>query len=732
MRQGAPVRRAALVASLGACALAASTAAAADLSREDVQRVKRATVFVQVVRKSLLTGEDSTASGSGFVVGPRGYVVTCWHVVRPISESESPVPDPTAVSSIEIFLDSGLRSQKAYAATLVAFDRDADLALLAVESEPLPHIDLAGDEEPYETMPVWTFGFPLGRAFSVIQRAPQVTASRGIVSALRHDDRDALDLIQVDAAVSPGNSGGPLVDAAGSVAGVVSMSFGPARLNFAIPVYKLRALAATVDLERRWQRTGELRFSSEPAGAAIHVDAEYKGLAAPGGTAVTVVTGMRRVTLCLDGRASWIRDVCLVPGGSVHASLEERAAVDLVARSVGGAVPAGGASALPDRGEEFLREGFDREDAVDALDQNTGGTAKRTWYIADGELHQHESTGVLHSIFLGDERQADYAVSADVRIRDEHDDSRAGIVFRSTARGFYVFRIHRQSDKAQLAYHSTRPFGWFVLGETSLDVDIADRAHRMEACVRGERIVCLLDGRVVFDVTDPLARAGRVGFYSVESRASFDNLSVRSLDGPIGGEAPATGLLHYWFTDMFATDSTWWRCVDADGALCPWTHLDGVGVQTRDDAVEAVNEMTAFNLHEFNAEIVYTAGPASPGGGSAFGLVFGATGIGPARSELRVVVVPNGGRVRLVQLAGGQATTLAEAADSGVAFGTSGRLMLTVTKSSIELRTRAGGVLNYVPPAEFVVPRGRFGILTSEVRLAVHRLTISAVSGRGE
>ena len=75
---------------LAAASVAPCLARAADLSRESVGRIKKATVFIQVTRTSLINGEDAHASGSGFVVSPRGYIATCWHVVCPVARPEGP------------------------------------------------------------------------------------------------------------------------------------------------------------------------------------------------------------------------------------------------------------------------------------------------------------------------------------------------------------------------------------------------------------------------------------------------------------------------------------------------------------------------------------------------------------------------------------------------------------------------------------------------------------------
>src|SRR5262249_48773361 len=76
----------------------------------------------------------------------------------------------------------------------------------------------------------------LGDALSVGKGNPAVTVSKGSVSSLRNDDDGELKLIQIDAAVNPGNSGGPVVDTKGRLlGGGVSRFRGGEGLNFAVP-----------------------------------------------------------------------------------------------------------------------------------------------------------------------------------------------------------------------------------------------------------------------------------------------------------------------------------------------------------------------------------------------------------------------------------------------------------------------------------------------------------------
>jgi serine protease Do len=160
------------------------------------------------------------ALGSGFVIHPTGFVVTNAHVVE-------------RSSTVQVRLASGRR----LTGTVVGRDRRVDLALVKVESpDPLPVLPL-GDSE---RLSVGELVLALGHPFGLEQ-----TVSLGIVSrkgAPLQAAAPGFDFIQTDAAVNPGNSGGPLVDMGGQVVGVNTMAARNGSIGFAIPVNLIKAL----------------------------------------------------------------------------------------------------------------------------------------------------------------------------------------------------------------------------------------------------------------------------------------------------------------------------------------------------------------------------------------------------------------------------------------------------------------------------------------------------------
>ena len=157
------------------------------------------------------------SAGSGFIIDGEGYVMTNAHVVRGMDE---------------LFVT--LRDEEEYPAELVGSDDKTDIALLKISADkPLPTAKIGDSEELQVGETVLAIGSPFGLGWSV---------TRGIISALgrRLPAEDFVPFIQTDAAVNPGNSGGPLMNARGEVIGINSQIFSRtgsfAGISFSIPI----------------------------------------------------------------------------------------------------------------------------------------------------------------------------------------------------------------------------------------------------------------------------------------------------------------------------------------------------------------------------------------------------------------------------------------------------------------------------------------------------------------
>ena len=170
--------------------------------------------------------QEVQSMGSGFIISADGYIVTNEHVA-------------VGASKITIAFSDG----RTLPATLIGSDQGTDLALLKVETdEPLPYLDFELDEGPI----VGEWSIALGNPFGLFE-ASDPTVTVGVVSALGRDlqpqdNRYYLDMIQTDASINRGNSGGPLLNALGNVIGVNTAIFtesgGSVGIGFAVPAEK--------------------------------------------------------------------------------------------------------------------------------------------------------------------------------------------------------------------------------------------------------------------------------------------------------------------------------------------------------------------------------------------------------------------------------------------------------------------------------------------------------------
>jgi len=163
--------------------------------------------------------------GSGFFVTADGYLLTNHHVIE--SEVE-PGSSPSSRLSIRLPGSKGERLP----ARVVGWDRNLDLALLKVEYKPDFVFSLGTGPDPIPGQRLQALGSPGGL---------ESTLTEGIVSAVQRPLLAVGEVLQIDVAVNPGNSGGPLVDSRGRVVGIVFAGIRDFQgVNFAIPASLVR------------------------------------------------------------------------------------------------------------------------------------------------------------------------------------------------------------------------------------------------------------------------------------------------------------------------------------------------------------------------------------------------------------------------------------------------------------------------------------------------------------
>jgi serine protease Do len=224
-------------------------------------------------KKDKVTPEDIRGIGSGFIIDRKGIVVTNYHVVE---------------GQQCVFVTTN--DNKVYRAKVLRESPEEDLAILEIDSptKDFSHLRLGNSDSIEVAEPVIAIGNPFGFSFTV---------TSGIISAVGRTTPDGKgDMIQTDAAVNPGNSGGPLINMQGEVVGINTMIYttregGFIGVAFAVPINKAKALLASAPKEKTSVYLG-IRLAAAEKGILIEAvengsPADIAGLK-PGETIMSV------------------------------------------------------------------------------------------------------------------------------------------------------------------------------------------------------------------------------------------------------------------------------------------------------------------------------------------------------------------------------------------------------------------------------------------------------------
>jgi S1-C subfamily serine protease len=222
----------------------------AELEKSTIEIYRRASPSVVHIRNvallrdrwSLDVAEIGQGEGSGFVWDDRGYVVTNHHVIADGDAFHVTLADHTT-----------------WPARAVGGDPDNDIGVLKVDGAPpakLLPLDIGTSHDLLVGQSVFAIGNPFGL---------DQTLTTGVISGLGREiradtGRRIADVIQTDAAVNPGNSGGPLLDSAGRLIGmntaIVSPSGASAGIGFAVPVDAINRIVPRLIRGEKVQRPG--------------------------------------------------------------------------------------------------------------------------------------------------------------------------------------------------------------------------------------------------------------------------------------------------------------------------------------------------------------------------------------------------------------------------------------------------------------------------------------------
>ena len=232
----------------------------------------------------------SAASGSGFILTEDGYILTNYHVIEGSNSVQVTTYDNTA-----------------YSATIVGYDESNDIAVLKIDATGLTPVVLGDSDDLYVGDEVMAIGNPLGElTFSL---------TVGYVSALDREvtlsSGTTMDLIQTDAAINSGNSGGALFNSYGEVVGITNAKYSSSsssssasidNIGFAIPINHVKNIVTSIIekgyIVKPYIGVSVTTVSSEmvsyglPQGAAVKVVSEDSPAAASGLKVNDIITAI--------------------------------------------------------------------------------------------------------------------------------------------------------------------------------------------------------------------------------------------------------------------------------------------------------------------------------------------------------------------------------------------------------------------------------------------------------
>jgi len=181
------------------------------------------------------TSKVEKGSGTGFLISADGLILTNKHIANAGKEG---------TAEYRIILNSG----KQYYAQLIGKDPLNDFAILKIFDKNLPYVNLGDSDKLQLGSTVMAIGNALGRYQNSVTKGIVSGIGRSLIASDQVGNAEALDnVLQTDAGINQGNSGGPLIDLLGNVVGInVAIDQGGSSIGFAIPINDARPVIKSV------------------------------------------------------------------------------------------------------------------------------------------------------------------------------------------------------------------------------------------------------------------------------------------------------------------------------------------------------------------------------------------------------------------------------------------------------------------------------------------------------
>jgi serine protease Do len=214
--------------------------------------------------------------GSGYIISPDGYIVTNDHVAG-------------NATKITVTLTDG----RSFDAKIIGSDNASDICLLKIDGDDFPYVTLGNSDD----IIIGEWVIALGNPFGLFELNDKPTVTVGVISATGMNldainNRFYLNMIQTDASINGGNSGGPLVNSLGEVIGMNTLIFtsgnssGSIGLGFAIPVNKIKRITEELKEKGSIDRNFEIGMRIQTIDEGI---AKYYHLKSNKGVIVTKI-----------------------------------------------------------------------------------------------------------------------------------------------------------------------------------------------------------------------------------------------------------------------------------------------------------------------------------------------------------------------------------------------------------------------------------------------------------